>query len=99
MGVDVARGGCIVPLSDEVGYGWVEVVMDGVDAVVDVVGGREVVATGTDGLDVLGLFVDGSLDETALAVARVILKKKKGRRWTLLLLLLMVVEGQDAARR
>ena len=58
-----------------------------------------VVVMATDGLDVLGLSVDESLDETALAVWTAVLEKRIKRRWTLLLMLLMAVDGQDAPRR
>ena len=62
-----------------VGDGGVRVVIDGVGAVDNVVGGREVVATvsETDGFDGLGLLVDEDLDETALAVAESEPKKEE----------------------
>ena len=73
-----------------------------IDAVDDAGGGdgdMGVVVMATDGLDVLGLSVDESLDETALAMWTAVLEKRIKRRWTLLLMLLMAVDGQDAPRR
>ena len=72
-----------------------------IDAVDDAGGGdgdMGVVVMATDGLDVLGLSVDESLDETALAGWTAVLEKRIKRRWTLLLMLLMAVDGQDAPR-
>ena len=53
----------------------------------------------TNGFDGLGSFVDGSLDEMALAMLTQDLKKKIKHRWMLLLVSLLEVESQDTPHR